>query len=102
MKYLQVYTLSSRQEEGYFSFTVDVEADSGEIIKCRTYQIIDLPEACDIEEHLPSMSYLKTMVKGALESELPEEYIRYLRNIKHNGNLVRHREDALHLHDFKL
>lgn len=77
--------------------------DSGEIVSCRTYQLIDLPEDDDIEEeHLPSHSYLKAIVKGAVESKLPDHYIQYLRKIKHNGNLVSHREDALELHDFKL
>lgn len=72
----------------------------GRIIPCRTYQLIDLPS--EDEEHLPSYSYLKTIVKGAIESKLPEVYITYLKNVKHNGNLVAKREEALQLQDIIL
>lgn len=79
---------------------MDVETDTGEIIQCRTYQLIDLPDEIeDLEGNLPSLSYLKVIVKGAVESHLPDHYISHLRHIKHNGNMVSSREDALHLHE---
>ncbi|KAL5292386.1 GGCT.2 family protein [Megaselia abdita] len=90
------------QEEGYFPFTVDIKMYNGKTVACRTYQLIDLPKEDDEDHNLPSLSYLKAIVKGAVESKLPEDYIKYLRGFKHNGNLVSHREDALQLHDFKL
>ena len=69
--------------------------ENGEVLSCRTYQLIDLPE--EDAENTPSLSYLKAIVKGAIESKLPEDYIQYLKQIKHNGNIVSHREEALNL-----
>lgn len=71
----------------------------GRVLPCRTYQLIDLPSEEDPEEHLPSYSYLKAIVKGAMESKLPKYYIKYLKNIKHNGVLVQDREELLQLQD---
>lgn len=79
---------------------MDVLLDSGELVTCRTYQMIELPE--DGEEILPSKSYLKVMVKGAIESQLPEEYVNQLKKLKHNGNIMKKREDELNLNDFEI
>ena len=37
------------------------------------------------EECLPSGAYKKTIVKGAIEHELPDKYIEQLRQIEDNG-----------------
>ncbi|KAL5292401.1 GGCT.2 family protein [Megaselia abdita] len=90
------------QEVGYFSFPVNIEMDDGRNISCRTYQLKDLPQNCDHSENLPSFSYLKAIVKGALESKLPDYYIKYLKNITHNGKIAVHMENTLKLHDIQL
>lgn len=70
---------------------IDVETPSGEIVQCRVYQLVQSPpklsEGSEIPyERLPSSTYLQTIIQGAIESNLPNEYISYLEAIKHNGN----------------
>lgn len=70
--------------------TVDVETPEGKIFQCRTYQqtakfefspdIENIPE-----ERKPSTVYLTTILNGAKESGLPEEYLKFLNKIPHNG-----------------
>ncbi|XP_076680046.1 gamma-glutamylcyclotransferase [Andrena cerasifolii] len=73
----------------YFPLMVDVETSSGEILKCRVYQQHNNPG-----EHVklrllpnhrrPSPLYLETILKGAQESQLPADYIKFLETIPHN------------------
>lgn len=51
---------------------------------------------------LPSLTYLKVIVKGAVESKLPKDYIQFLRTINHNGKIAEARENLLNLEDFHL
>lgn len=62
--------------------------------------MIELPE--EGQEILPSKSYLKTIVKGAVESQLPKQYINQLRKLKHNGNVMNDRENELNLQNFDI
>lgn len=81
---------------------VNIKMQNGENISCRTYEWLDLPEFRERYDNLPSLSYLKTVVKGALESELPADYVSFLRKFKHNGKLIRRFEDYLYLDNVKL
>lgn len=45
----------------------------------------------------PSKTYLKTLIKGALESGLPSDYVAWLRAVKHNSNSVEQFEKYLDL-----
>uniref|UniRef100_A0A1B0AXV9 gamma-glutamylcyclotransferase n=1 Tax=Glossina palpalis gambiensis TaxID=67801 RepID=A0A1B0AXV9_9MUSC len=79
-------------------------------IQCRAYHLCQQPQT-DIKcipeqkipsDRLPSETYLKTLVKGALETGIPDEYVNFLRSIKHNRNVVKTLETILELQDVKL
>lgn len=79
----------------YFPLIKGITLPNGETIECRLYQIsnaptekIDLTESNTPFERQPSQTYIETIVKGAIESELPAEYIEFLRNITHNKELA--------------
>ncbi|XP_068626740.1 gamma-glutamylcyclotransferase-like [Battus philenor] len=74
----------------YFPKMVNVKTPNGSVLECRTYQqTINPPPRTDVEEipfdRRPSITYLKCILLGAVECELPEEYIEKLRRIPHNG-----------------
>lgn len=63
------------------------------MVQCRVYQLVEsppkLPEDAEIPYgRQPSSTYLQTIIQGAIESNLPNEYISYLESIKHNGNVA--------------
>lgn len=67
-----------------------VELPDGQVTECRTYQLCVLPETLKDGEILPesrrpSKIYMDTIIEGAIETGLPEEYIKQLRSIPHNG-----------------
>lgn len=51
---------------------------------------------------LPSLTYIKVLVKGAAESNLSKEYVNFLRGIKQNGKLHEGKEKELQLECFHL
>lgn len=74
----------------YFPKQVDVELIDGTVKNCRVYQLCDnaaaIDNICDLPENQkPSKVYLKTIILGARESKLPEDYMRFLESIPHNG-----------------
>ncbi|XP_075160153.1 gamma-glutamylcyclotransferase-like isoform X1 [Haematobia irritans] len=79
-------------------------------IECRAYHLCDQPET-DIKlmpanevpiERLPSATYLKALIKGALESEIPYEYIEWLMHLPHNANIAERFEKELELENVPL
>ncbi|KAG6794618.1 gamma-glutamylcyclotransferase [Apis mellifera caucasica] len=74
----------------YFPLVVDIETVTGKILKCRVYQQCKNPDE-HIKLHLlpihrrPSPLYLETIIKGAHESHLPHDYIKFLETIPPNG-----------------
>ncbi|XP_015510107.2 gamma-glutamylcyclotransferase [Neodiprion pinetum] len=85
------------QQEGvedklYFSKIVDIETPNGSFLKCKVYQQCNNPQ-----EHLtgnllpqdrrPSAAYRDTILKGARESGIPSDYIKFLETFPHNGYL---------------
>ncbi|CAL4101429.1 unnamed protein product [Meganyctiphanes norvegica] len=60
---------------------VTVEITNGELVQARSYKIIRPPET----DKRPSKVYMDVILKGARENGLPEEYIKYLESIEHNG-----------------
>lgn len=74
----------------YIPLEVEVETPEGKLLHCRTYQqtaqfdseqeIENLPD-----ERKPSGVYFNTILNGAVESEFPEDYMRFLKRIPHNG-----------------
>ncbi|XP_045495384.1 gamma-glutamylcyclotransferase-like [Colias croceus] len=74
----------------YFPKTVDIETLDGTIVQCRTYQqTINPPPRKEDEEipneRRPSITYLECIMKGAMECNLPKEYLIKLKKIPHNG-----------------
>ncbi|XP_017058834.1 gamma-glutamylcyclotransferase-like [Drosophila ficusphila] len=71
----------------------------------RAYLLVDQPETNLYEfskdsipaSRQPSHTYLKCLVKGAIQSSVPEEYVRKLMGIKHNGRVVKKLEKKLKL-----
>lgn len=74
----------------YFAKTVEVFTPEGEKIECRTYQQTINPPIRGPDEELPaerrpSSTYLDCIINGAIECNLPQEYIIQLKKIPHNG-----------------
>lgn len=70
-----------RQETHYQPITVSVvtPGDPGLEYKCRTYQMLEcIPD-------LTSPQYKNVVVTGAKEVGLPEDYMKFLNDFKHNG-----------------
>lgn len=86
---------------------VETAAGSGE--ECRVYILCENPgllEANQETTSLPSETYINVIIAGAIESGLPEEYIQWLKTVKHNGRqaipeLVQALNDHLTLIDQK-
>ncbi|KAH8355610.1 hypothetical protein KR200_010061, partial [Drosophila serrata] len=81
-------------------------------ITCRAYHLTNQPQS---EVHnngaqdnnipfdrQPSKTYLKVLVKGARESGIPEDYVKWLMGIKHNGKEVPAMEEKLELDQVEL
>lgn len=60
-------------------------------VHCRTYQQTKNPPPRRPgenipKERLPSLTYMDVIVRGAIECQMPDEYIEVLKNIPNNGN----------------
>ncbi|XP_072051697.1 uncharacterized protein [Amphiura filiformis] len=68
-----------RQEGGYKVIYVNVRTPKGELLNCRTYQmdgVIEIPT---------SPQYLDVIMTGASSVGLPDDYRKFLSEVKHNG-----------------
>lgn len=62
--------------------TVDVTGVKGEVLRnCRTYYLLDR----GFEDRRPSPQYLNVIIRGAIEHDLPADYVKKLKDIEHNG-----------------
>lgn len=89
-KVIVYYRQEGVHDHIYFRFEVDVELPDGNIKKCHVYQQVNIPAehlklAKLPENRQPSQVYLNTIINGAKESELPEEYQKLLQKVPHNG-----------------
>ncbi|XP_037722088.1 gamma-glutamylcyclotransferase [Drosophila subpulchrella] len=91
--------------------TVYVKLRGGsELTPARAYLLTKQPESNLYElsrdsvpaSRQPSKTYLQCLVKGAIESSIPEDYVRRLRGIKHNGHVKRALEEKLELQNVSL
>ncbi|XP_068149492.1 gamma-glutamylcyclotransferase [Drosophila tropicalis] len=64
--------------------------------------LYELPADRVPESRQPSETYLKCLVKGAIESSIPQSYIQRLRSIKHNGQVDSDLQELLQLRDVEL
>ncbi|EDV51868.1 gamma-glutamylcyclotransferase [Drosophila erecta] len=55
------------------------------LTKQPTSNLYELPKDSIPLSRQPSKTYLQCLVKGAIESSVPEDYVQRLRSIKHNG-----------------
>ncbi|KAL5291732.1 GGCT family protein [Megaselia abdita] len=96
----------SVKEGVYIPISVPIHSKNGEVFMCRAYQLANIPEEWDgpsaKRENQPSATYLKTIVKGAIETKLPGEYVDFLKSFQHNGNIVDMFESELELRKFTL
>ncbi|XP_047026369.1 gamma-glutamylcyclotransferase-like [Helicoverpa zea] len=74
----------------YFAKTVKVILPNGSSVDCRTYQqTINPPQRKPGEElpldRRPCITYLDCIINGAIECNLPEDYINELKKIPNNG-----------------
>ncbi|XP_037934505.1 gamma-glutamylcyclotransferase-like isoform X2 [Teleopsis dalmanni] len=77
---------------------------------CRAYHLANQPMTnlskapadCIPFNRQPSKTYLKTLVKGAIETGIDDDYVKWLRTIKHNGNTVEKFENDLELAEVEL
>ncbi|XP_005184303.1 gamma-glutamylcyclotransferase-like isoform X2 [Musca domestica] len=80
------------------------------MVECRAYQLVEQPDTNlhslstnEIpQDRLASSTYLKSLVKGAIESEIPFEYVDWLMHIPHNGNTAERFEFELELDGIEL
>ncbi|XP_073827947.1 gamma-glutamylcyclotransferase-like [Musca autumnalis] len=79
-------------------------------IDCRAYHLCkqpqghlkSMPTEKVPEERQPSLTYLKTLVKGAEETGIPLDYVQWLRSIRHNSKIAEYFEKELELENFHL
>ncbi|XP_005101773.1 gamma-glutamylcyclotransferase [Aplysia californica] len=69
------------QEALYHPIFVDVDLETGENVKCRSYQMNNDRTG----DTLPSPFYIKVMIDGAKQNNMPAEYINFLENVPTNG-----------------
>ncbi|XP_033125268.1 gamma-glutamylcyclotransferase-like [Anneissia japonica] len=69
------------QESNYDGIEVNTKVNTGEILTCRTYVMQDM---CS---HVPPHpNYLDVIIRGAVQNQLPPEYITFLKSIEDNGS----------------
>ena len=66
----------------YAPINVKVSTKEGELLPCRSYHVINK----NAKDKRPSVTYLDVILRGATESNLPEDYVAKLRQIEHNGS----------------
>lgn len=73
----------------YLPFNPQIVMLDGQIITCRCYLMVNQPtkQVPLPLERRPSIAYIETILHGAKESELPEDYLKVLNNIPHNNNI---------------
>lgn len=75
-------------EKIYQPIMIDVKTPDDETVTCRSYKQTKIlnyivPKLMPLERR-PSPLYLKTIIQGAIESNLPGTYIQYLETLVHN------------------
>ncbi|XP_035826518.1 gamma-glutamylcyclotransferase isoform X2 [Aplysia californica] len=71
------------QEAGYHPIFVDVDLETKERVTCRSYQMDYETRTGD---HRPNPFYLKVIVDGAKQNNMPADYIAFLGEFSTNGN----------------
>lgn len=83
----------------YTPISVTVTSREGNVLQCRSYQLVIPPSlsatgnctptsssgSCD-KHSAPSAVYMRVIRSGAVEHALPTEYCRWLDQLRHNGH----------------
>lgn len=74
----------------YLPLQVKVFTPENKEVECRVYKLVNDPEpykSADLlpKSRRPSKVYLETILQGAKESKLPEDYFNFLKSFPHNG-----------------
>ncbi|KAM7358568.1 gamma-glutamylcyclotransferase-like [Cochliomyia hominivorax] len=95
----------------YLAKSVPIEQlSNNKTIMARVYLLVKQPST-DLEsldrdsipfDRQPSKTYLQCLVKGAIESGIDSSYIKWLKSIKHNGQVETNLENLLELKDVEL
>lgn len=70
-----------RVPPAYRRITVEVTTPAGDVVRCRSYAVVD-PDPAGFP---PSPAFKQTLLRGARQIGLPEAYIARLEAIPHNG-----------------
>jgi gamma-glutamylcyclotransferase len=70
-----------RDPPAYRRIAVQVETPAGDLVTCRSYQVVSPNHA----GFLPSPAYKETILRGAEELGLPAHYMQRLREVPDNG-----------------
>ncbi|EDV41044.1 uncharacterized protein Dana_GF10818 [Drosophila ananassae] len=84
--------------------------NASESTPARAYLLIQQPETNLYElsqesipaSRQPSKTYLQCLVQGAIESSIPEDYVRRLKGIRHNNRVASKLEETLDLKEVQL
>jgi gamma-glutamylcyclotransferase (GGCT)/AIG2-like uncharacterized protein YtfP len=79
-EHLKELDIQEGEGDVYVRLPVSVTTSHGHQHACYTYVFRQ-----DMEDSLPSKRYLDTIIEGAVEHDLPPDYIEYLRGLPHNG-----------------
>ena len=60
---------------------MDVRSREGATYQCRCYQMVGQGHG-----GTPSPQYMDVIIRGAIQSKLPQDYVQKLREVPHNGN----------------
>lgn len=84
---LLIFSQEGVSNNVYRPIEVFVTSADGIKLKCRSYELVSLPEYSQKlpKERYPSKIYLDTIISGAKESNLPHDYIDKLNLIPTNG-----------------
>ncbi|XP_030372634.1 gamma-glutamylcyclotransferase-like [Scaptodrosophila lebanonensis] len=89
----------------YVPLTVNVELRNRTTLPARCYHLVEQP-ATNLHNMVwdqvpdarqPSKTYLQCLVKGSIESGIPNEYVQFLQAIRHNGRVAKGLEEKLQL-----
>lgn len=70
-----------RDPPAYRRVTVEVQTPAGDVVRCRSYQVVN-PDPAGFE---PSPAYKETLLRGARALPLPAGYVARLERIRDNG-----------------
>lgn len=80
-------SLDKQEGKKYEPFEATVVTPDGKNVSSRCYKLFDQPEKIIPLplERRPSKAYIRTILIGAKESNLPSEYLKFLNEIPNNG-----------------